>query len=648
MAAVFPSLAACQDNAVGPREIPDHPIVNQTLDDCLNEAMDLRALRELCAAIASGEVEVCCRDTTEPSLLAHEILNGRPYTFLDDAPLEERRTRAVQLRRGLPVEARDLSALDAEAIDRVHAEAKPEPRDAEELHDLLSGLYLAPPHAGLEGAFAELCALGRATTLSLDGRSYWCPSERLAELSALFPEALTVRGAAPGEAEPEQVAQAIVRAHLDVRGPSLPGELVLVTGLGLPLIEAAIGALEREGSVFVGRFDPRLGEAQVCSRRLLARIHSYTQKRLRREIEPVSSQDFMRFLLEFQHAAPASRFGGPEGVLHALAQLQGFEAAASAWESELLRARVRGYEPDWLDGHCSAGEVVWGRLTLRARSAPGGWASVSSTTPVTLALRDDFGWLLQSARGSAPEASVGPDAEQPSRPAIEVLRARGALFFAELAQYTGLSSGELHDALWDGVARGALTSDGFAALRTLLAKRSLQPQRLLPHGPRAGSLRRRGAPSARGREGRWVLLAAPTATDDREELAEALAEQLLARYGVVFRDLVVRESFTVPWREVQWAMRRLEARGQIRGGRFVAGFVGEQYALPEAVELLRRIRRTPHSGEVVHVSACDPLNLVGIVVPGPRVPALRGHQISYRDGLPLHDAAAAEAPVALA
>jgi ATP-dependent Lhr-like helicase len=376
----------------------------------------------------------------------------------------------------------------------------------------------------------------------------------------------------------------------------------------------------------------------------LARIHGYTQKRLRREIEPVSPKDFMRFLLEFQHVTGATRRRGQHGVLLALEQLQGFEAAAPAWEAELLPARVERYEPAWLDAECWSGQVVWGRLLARPQFGPGAAASVSLATPITLALREDFAWLRAAAhRGEASHqlSEAGTPAVLAALgPTLSCLRERGATFFAELARHADLSDAELQAALWDGVARGLLTADGFGALRALFCAR-LAPTRSKAQGRRL----RRGLAAAGTRqptsvsvgstasEGRWAILTLPELGADPDELAEAVAEQLLARYGVVFRDLVARESLGLPWREILWAFRRLEARGQIRGGRFVAGFVGEQYALPEAVDRLRRVRAAKPDGECVRLSACDPLNLVGIVVPGARVPATRGNFVYFRDGV---------------
>jgi ATP-dependent Lhr-like helicase len=623
MAAVFPALAACQDNATGPREIPDHPVVRQTLDDCFSEAMDVEGLETLLLDIERGAVQLHFRDTTEPSVLSHEILNGRPYTFLDDAPLEERRTQAVQLRRGLPLEARDLAHLDPEAVRRVRSEVEPQPRDAAELHDLLCTLGLMRPETRWQDHFELLCAAGRALTFAGNAGAVWCASEHKSSVARLFghPRSEPASQVAP---EPEAFARDVVRSHLEICGPSTIEALRHATMLSGELLQQALNVLEQEGFSMRGHFDPELSGEQFCARRLVGRIHAYTRARLRREIEPVTPRDYMRFLLDFQHVTSGTRLVGSSGLIKLVEQLQGFETAAGAWESEILPARLSSYRGEWLDAGCWAGEVVWGRLSLR--NAPvDALSSVSRATPITLATRGDLGWLLSAVRVGA-TAQV-PDTEA-TRLVIESLERRGASFLSELAQGTGLAPRELESALWDAVARGLISADGFAALRALMTSRraSASPRSIQRFGLR------RGARSARARHGRWALL--PEASDDHDpdELAEAVAEQLLARYGVVFRDVAVRESFGVPWRQIAWAFRRLEARGQIRGGRFVNGFVGEQYALPEAVDALRAVRRREPTGEVVRVSACDPLNLVGIVVPGARIPAQRGHHFCLLDG----------------
>jgi ATP-dependent Lhr-like helicase len=642
MAAVFPGLAQCQENQAGPVEIPDHPLVRQTLDDCLHEAMDVEALATLLAAIEAGGVALHLRETTEPSPLAHEILNGRPFTFLDDAPLEERRTRAVVLRRGLPETARDLGRLDPEAIARVREEAAPAPRDAEELHDALLSLVLARPRAAWEPWLAELARDGRAARVSTAAGGFWCAAEQRAAAQALFPEArfepelvLPAALAARGAPDAEQAAAALVRGHLDATGPETIGSLAAATGLSPARVEQALARLEAEGFALRGRFQEGAGEEEFCARRLLARIHLYTQERLRREIEPVTAQDFLRFLLRWQHVAPGTSREGRRGVLAVIEQLQGFELAAGAWEDSVLPARIAGYRREWLDGLCLSGEVVWGRLGVRAAAgeepaleAGRGGAVPSRATPIAFALREALPELLAAARGEDQPALPG---EGPARDLLETLRARGALFHGELVAATRRLPIEVEQGLWDLVSRGLVAADGFESVRALLGARERERRR-------SRERLRRGPRGRAGAEGRWALLPPPDLASDPDERAEAVAQQLLARWGVVFRDLLARETLAVSWREILWALRRLEARGAIRGGRFVTGFVGEQYALPGAVEALRRTRRLERTGEVVRLAAVDPLNLVGVLTPGPRIPAVRTQQVVYRDGLPLRDA----------
>jgi ATP-dependent helicase Lhr and Lhr-like helicase len=631
-AAVFPALAACQDNATGPREIPDHPLVRQTLHDCMTEAMDLQGLQDLLEAIASEQVQLHFRDTTEPSPLTHEILNARPYTFLDDAPLEERRTRAVQIRRGLPLEARELSVLDPEAIARVREEAWPAPRSADELHDLLLSLLVMTPRPELVAQFDELVAAGRALQLHGSFGQRWSAvelrpaAERLLVGARFIPD-VWPPAALLGQplAERETLAADAIRGQLELSGPTTARELSAVTGIDEPTVALALVQLRSLGFALSGQFEPAAGAEQFCARRLLDRIHRYTRDRLRREIEPVSPQDYMRFLLRWHGVTPDTRRRGQRGLSAVVAQLQGFEAAVGSWEADILSARVAGYSPEWLDALCFSGEVVWGRLSQRSSPLVAGRsATISRASPVTLAFRADLAWLHQALRGKlsepAEELSGGASA------LLECLRQRGALFASELAGALGFSRRELNQALWDGVARGLIASDGFGALRSLLRARSVETP-----SKAAGGLRR-GAASVLGREGRWALLPAHDAALDPDALAEAVAEQLLARWGVLFADLVARENLALPYRDITWALRRLEARGVVRGGRFVSGFVGEQYALPEAVEELRSVRRAERAGEVVVLSACDPLNLAGIVLPGPRVPAQRGRTLQLVDG----------------
>jgi ATP-dependent helicase Lhr and Lhr-like helicase len=629
MAAVFPTLAACQENvAPGPLDIPDHVLVRQTLDDCLHDAMDIDGLKELIAGIESGRVKVAVRDTTEPSVLAHEILNGRPFTFLDDAPLEERRSRAVPLRRGLPVEPHELATLDPAAIERVVGQVRPDPRDEHELHDLLLNLVAVRRVGDWQPWFETLVAAGRAVEVRAGSELLWSAVERLPAIEALFPRAGVVPSLScpvPGEVPDEEIAAAdLLRGHLDCRGPSTPAELATASALGESLIIRALAALEAEGFAIRGRFTGTDRE-EYCSRRLLARMHSYSRQQRRREIEPVTARDFVRFLLRWQHVAEGTRREGRFGVLSVIEQLQGFELATGAWEHSILAARVEGYRREWLDELCISGQVSWGRLSLRdePEAAPRRGMAPSRATPITITLRDDLPWLLRAARGELRPAEPGSGA---SREVLDALADRGALFRADLAAVTGRLPQEIDEALWDGVARGLVTADGFRAVRSLLrrgAREAYSPVRGLRRGLRG---------TTGGASGRWSLLPPPEVSADRDELAEAVAQQLAARWGVVFRDVVACESLAVPWRDVLWAFRRLEARGTMRGGRFVLGVSGEQYAHPDAIEVLKLVRRLREDGEVTRISAADPLNVTGVVLPGPRVPAIAAKTVTYLDG----------------
>jgi ATP-dependent Lhr-like helicase len=644
LAAVFPAQVGCQENVTGPLEVPDHPLIRQTMHDCLREAMDVDGLLAVLGRIEAGEIRLHGRDTVEPSPMAHEILSGKPYTYLDDAPLEERRTRAVTLRRSLPDSARDLGALDPEAIERVREEATPAPRDAEEVHDALLGLVAVDPrvYPAWRPLHDELVVAGRAATAVSAETSLWFAAENEPLIRLLYPqttiepELALPPGAASRVADREDARARLVRGHMEVLGPTTPAQLAARVGLNASDVEQGLLAIEAAGHVIRGRFTPDTEDEEYCDRRLLARVHRYTLDRLRREIDPVSARDYMRFLLHWQHLAPGSRLQGKLGVRQAVGQLQGFEAAAASWERELLAPRIEDYRVSWLDELCLAGEVAWGRLTPR-RAETVGAATPSRVTPVSLALRGDFPMLLAAVRGesAAPTPRAGAAAE-----IYELLESRGALFFDEIVNTTRRLKSDIERGLRDLVARGLVSADGFQGLRQLTGGVG-QPRRRRPPG---SAYAPGGVFVGAGPAGRWSVVRAPApdaiATD---ELAEALARTLLTRYGVVFRDLVARESFTLPWREVLRALRRLEARGVVRGGRFVAGFVGEQFALPEAVDTLRRVRRQERSGERVWVAAVDPLNLVGIVVTGARLPAQPGKGVLYVDGLPAEAADLADA-----
>jgi len=658
MAAVFPDAAACLENIPGDRQIPDHPLVNQTVRDCLEEAMDFDGLSAVLDRIHRGELRLIARDTIEPSPLSHEILNARPYAFLDDAPLEERRTQAVYTRRASdPASASELGALDGAAIARVRDEVRPDPRDADELHDALvtTGFLISSDTEHVDPRwFTELQAAGRAgvcgvrlqadqVRLKSDATCdavVWCAAERLPELRAIHPDLAVEPAIEPPASRSartwtrDEALVEIVRGRLAIVGPTTSADLAAPLAVDLTDIDTALLALESEGVVLRGAFtrtannepgttndEPRatnvaIAAVEWCDRRLLARIHRYTLNRLRAEIEPVSPADFMRFLFAWQHVTPPARLTGVDGLRAVIGQLDGYEIAADAWERAVLPARVEGYEPSMLDHLCLTGEVAWARL-----SAPAGdLTHLIGATPIALFLRKHADrWVaLRPASGE-----LHPDVAGDSRQVLEVLRTRGASFAHDLSSATGLDSTAVRAALGTLVAAGLVASDGFGGLRTIVR----------------AATGRRVEPAARSTvAGRWSLIHAPIptiATPDHDGAVETQARALLARYGVVFRKLLAREANGSPWRELTRVYRRLEARGEIRGGRFVAGMSGEQFALSDAVERLREVRRTAPDGRVVAISAADPLNLAGIVTTGERVRGVAANRVAYRNGVPV-------------
>jgi len=643
LASVFPAQLGCQDNAVGPIEIPDHPLVNETLRDCLTEAMDAKGLENRLASLFNGEIRSVARETPEPSVFAHEILNANPYAYLDDAPLEERRARAVTLRRGLPAElANDLGKLDVEAITAVVEEARPDLRDADELHDLLLDLGALPEAEA--GAWIdwldELVSAGRAARLHVDGHVLWIAAERRSLGAIVWPsgrfepdlvEPPARRAPAWSDREGAQVE--IIRARLGLVGPVTAPALAAPLGLTTLEVDSALARIESEGNVLRGRFTPGVSTevTEWCDRRLLARIHRRTLDRLRREIEPVSAADLMRFLFSWQHVVPNLRLHGREGLTRVIEQLEGFELAAAGWEREILPARVARYEPGWLDELCLSGEVAWGRLRRHESSRHAG-RRLSGSVPITLLRRANLTWLLEP-RGAEDEAGLSG----PARDVLGRLRTAGASFVDDIAARVRRLRIEVEEALCELVSAGLVTGDGFAGLRSLLHSEKRRRQR-------RGRGRALHAPIGTGR---WALLD-PPAPPPADEALEARARQYVRRYGVVFRDLLTREPDAPAWRDLLRVYRRLEMRGELRGGRMVGAFVGEQFALPEALEALRSTRRAAPSEQVIKLSACDPLNLTGIITPGPRVAAVLGHHVSYRDGVPLPFSGATESARPLA
>ncbi len=647
LAAVFPAQVGCQDNhGGGDIELPDHPLVKETMENCLREAMDVDGLKEVLRGIRSGAIRTVAADLPEPSPLAHHILNSAPYTYLDEAPLEERRARAVSLRRTLPPEdAAAFGALDGNAIAQVVSDAAPLIRDAEELHDALLQFVLLSDAAVKPELSRPLVETRRAASFEVEGARFWTAAERIPHVQALFPGVVLSPPLSPlpgdGPVEREAAVVSAVRGRLEVCGPTTSAELAEQLRLPEGDVTIALFKLESEGQVLRGTFRPgSAGKQEWCDRRLLQRIHRLTVGRLRQEVEPLTSQDFMRFLFRWHHFDDPLR--GQGGLLKAIGLLQGYEAPAASWELVLLPSRMKGYQPELLERCAYAGELAWGRLTPREQKAlPGPKRGMpdalaeekaivrKAATPgrnanLTFVRREELDWMLCAARPGAVLADGGvalpPELTHAARDVVAALERRGACFFQDLVSMSKRLPAEVEDALWELLAHGLVTADAVDNLRVLQSPKARKRQKAL----------RRGGP------GRWSLLV-PSEPKPADEILERVAKLFLTRYGIVWRDLVLREPLAPSWRELLFVYRRMEARGEIRGGRFLAGFAGEQFALPEAVDMARAVRRTKPNGQTFYVSAVDPLNLTGIVTPGPRIPAMLGNVVTYVDGVPRYE-----------
>ncbi len=697
LASVFPDAAACFENIQGARQIPDHPLVGEVMKDVLTEAMDIDGLKSVLSGLADGSIRCLAVDTPVPSQFSHEILNANPYAFLDDAPLEERRARAVQMRRMLPESVlEEVGGLDPAAIAQVREEAWPDVRDADELHDVLHTLVALPegrsaldwtaPSAPLRtgeggfshmdrwaGFFERLSNEGRAgiATVAESGtlsgqpagrRRYWAAAERGRTFSVLFPEAGFEQPLADVETSVptrDDALLTLVTGWMSHVGPTTATALGEILGISASEILAALLRMEASGTVLRGNFSgaaqragvpaphelslPHEHEIEWCERRLLARIHRLTVATLRKQIEPVTAAQFMQWLLRWQHVAVGTQVSGERGTLEVLRQLQGFEIPANAWERQVLVRRITDYDPKWLDQLCLTGAVGWGRLsphpaTLDYSSASRGTESQSvvaprqrrviptSVAPITFFVREDADWMTPRHPGA--ELSENNGLSHGAQVVLDFLRQRGASFFADIVRGTNKLKAEIETALWESVAAGLVTADGFDNLRSLI-----DPKRRAGQGSGRAMRPRHNA-------GRWALLHADEVVE-RSRAVEAACWMLLRRYGIVVRDALAREANLPPWRELLGAFRRLEDRGEIRGGRFVDGFLGEQFALPVAVESVRAMRKLDAATGTITLSAADPLNLVGILVPGERVPAISGNSVTFCDG-----AAVAELPVA--
>ncbi|MGA7216758.1 MAG: DEAD/DEAH box helicase [Candidatus Sulfotelmatobacter sp.] len=685
LASVFPDAAACFENIQGERKIPDHPLVGEVMKDVLTEAMDINGLKSVLTGLANGSIRCIAVDTPVPSQFSHEILNANPYAYLDDAPLEERRARAVQMRRMLPESVlEEVGGLDPAAIAQVREEAWPDVRDADELHDVLHTLVALPAESlghgsGLWGYhFERLIGEGRAASASVGDRTYWVAAERGKTFSVLFPEARFEPLLAEVEASVptrDDALLTLVTGWMSHLGPVTATQLGETLGLPAPEISNALLRMEASGTVLRGNFSARAAElrsagqpvaavaapedvapqeTEWCERRLLARIHRLTVATLRKQIEPVTAAQFMQWLLQWQHVAPGTQVSGERGALEVLRQLQGFEIPANAWERQVLARRITDYDPKWLDQLCLTGDVGWGRLSPHpatldyAPTKKDGDGSPAprqrrviptSVAPITFFIREDADWMTprHPGFGLKEDQAANNGLSHGAQQVLDFLRQHGASFFADIVRGTDKLKAEIETTLWELVAAGLVTADGFDNLRSLI-----DPKRRAGQGSGRSTRPRHNA-------GRWALLHADDVVE-RPRAVEAACWMLLRRYGIVIRDVLAREANLPPWRELLMGFRRLEDRGEIRGGRFVDGFLGEQFALPVAVESVRALRKLDAAQGTVTLSAADPLNLVGILVPGDRVPAISGNSVTFRDGIavPLPEVGASPASEAVA
>ncbi len=668
MASVFPQAAACFETIVGDIQIPDHPLVREVMKDTLGEAMDLDGLIEVLHGIESGAIRCLAVDTPVPSQFAHELINALPYAFLDEAGTEERRARAVSLRRSLPSSVvEDAGRLDRSAITTVRRQLWPDLRDEHELHDLLLSLIVLPLlflDASREGKsndarhwplfYEQLAVQGRAATIDVNRAPCWTAAERLAHVRALLTSCS--ENAAETVTKEEAVKQC-VRGWMQILGPTTANNLAALLSLEPAGVFQALLAMEMQGLVLRGTFEHAAPasdhDIEWCERRILQRIHRLTLATLRKQVEAVSPAIYMQWLLGWQHLSPRTQLSGEEGVLAALEQLEGFEAPAIEWERTLLPARVADYDPRWLDRLCLSGAVGWGRISPHPAWSAGDGAAPrrvvpTNAAPITFYVRESAAWLPHALAAQSIDEATLLQALSPNALHIRgILAQRGACFSNDLQRMTELTAQQTQHALWELATAGLAAADGFDQLRAMM-----DPRRKSNLAPQPG---RR---ALRSSAGRWSLLSEetrhPVHQDSAIEAArrvdvalESHARMLLRRYGILFRDLLEREVTAPKWRDLLGILRRLEARGEIRGGRFVSGFGGEQFALHEAVDSLRAARNRTASNAIITVAAADPMNLAGIVVPGDYVPAIPGRKLTYRSGCVVPDEATAAEPASV-
>lgn len=641
LAAVFPDAAACQDNLAGHDiELPKHPLIIETMKDALTEALDIEGFTKLLQDMIKGTIQCLAVDTPVPSVFSHEILNANPYAFLDDAPLEERRARAVEMRRVLPDSLlREVGALDPVAISEVQKQAWPDVRNADELHDTLQSLTTLPTDVHFSEHqtvppewkifFEQLTACGRAGKATADNKTFWIATEKKQSFLKIYPNAVFSIPLVDIEekiAGREETITHMVRGWMQHIGPVSAIELASTLGLKQTEIEQALITLESAGSILRGHFRVNHSELEWCDRRLLARIHHLTLGKLRKEIEPVSPSQFMEWLTAWQHIMPGTQLNGEPGLLEIIKQMQGYEIPANAWEKQIFTKRIKDYTSDMLDRLCLMGIVGWGRLSPHPAlsgqdisendSLKPKRVIPTSVAPITFFVREEADWM--PIRLHLEEETI-PVLSAVAQTIYLFLKENGASFFVDIVQGINHLKAEIERGLWELVSAGLITADGFDNLRALI-----DPHRRL--GKRSRSVFRQST-------GRWSLLKFRKTTDKDKRL-EAICRVLLKRYGICFRELLAREKILPSWRELLIGFRRLEAQGEIRGGRFVSGFLGEQFALSYAVDSIRSMKRKSPNEHNISISAVDPLNLIGIVLPGERIPAFSGKHVILKNGLP--------------
>lgn len=588
LGAVFPDAAACQDNLAGQDiMLPDHPLINETMKDLLNEALDVNGLITLLQDIQQGKIKCLAVDTAMPSPFAHEILNANPYAFLDDAPLEERRARAVQMRNVLPNELlNSIGKLDVDVIHDVQMQAWPDIRSADELHDLLQTVIALPldfhldPYRTIPAAWHEyyeqLQTAGRIVCAHEQTKIFWLAAEKVKQFKTLYPHAVLqqqTKEIAEVACDYDQAVLNLLSGWLHYLGPITSHELTNLFAIQEDQLDIAFLKLESTGMILRGSFRTLFrSPIEWCERRLLARIHRLTLDKLRKEIAPITAEQYADWLLVWQHQKDGTQLHDEAGLLEVINQMQGYELPANAWESQIFAKRIVNYDRSMLDNLCLRGLVGWGRLAPIAEAKAGKRIRPTSISPITFFNRDNLNWVLPKPTSLTDKIYEALSAV--AKDIYRFLKEKGASFFNDILRHVHHLKSEVEMGLWELIAAGLITADSFDNLRALI-----DPKRRNDYKKRRLQ--------ARFSAGRWSVLHAESNVLDNALQHEAICWLLLKRYGVVFREILLKEKNMPRWRDLLIVLRTLEARGEIRGGRFVSGYIGEQFALNYAVESLR-------------------------------------------------------------